>query len=141
MSSDKLNKAVPKRIGRNGVPTSQSNLRGLFGNNSLWFMPTSGENAGNAMAPMEAELTGPFLSGDRQSLFLAVQHSEESNGIRQNMKSETRRFAMKTVEGKDFTQTRQVPIGSNFPDKTANAAPRPCVVVVTRSDRKNITSA
>ncbi|GAP94582.1 PhoX family protein [Leptolyngbya sp. NIES-2104] len=145
MSSDKLNKAVPKRIGKNGVPTSQSNLRGLFGNNSLWFVPTSGENAGNAylfaMAPIEAELTGPFLSRDRQTLFLAVQHPGESNGIRQNLKSETRKYAMKTTDGDEFTQTRQVPIGSNFPDKKANAAPRPCVVVVTKSDRQNITSA
>ncbi|WP_348244237.1 alkaline phosphatase PhoX [Leptolyngbya sp. DQ-M1] len=144
MSSDKLNKAVPRRIDKNGVPTSQSHLRGLFGNNSLWFVPTSGANAGNAylfaMAPMEAELTGPFLSRDRQSLFLAVQHPGESNGIRQNMKSETRKFAMKTTDGKDFTQSRQVPIGSNFPDKKANAVPKPCVVVVTRSDRQNITS-
>lgn len=144
MSSDKLNKAVPRRIGKNGVPTSQSNLRGLFGNNSLWFVPTSGANAGDAylfaMAPMEAELTGPFLSRDRQSLFLAVQHPGESNGIRQNMQSETRKFAMKTTDGKDFIQSRQVPIGSNFPDKKANAVPKPCVVVVTRSDRQNITS-
>ncbi|MBE9010467.1 DUF839 domain-containing protein [Pseudanabaenaceae cyanobacterium LEGE 13415] len=144
MSSDKLNQAVPKRTGKNGVPISQSNLRGLFGNNSLWFVPTSGDNAGNAylfaMAPMEAELTGPFLSHDRQSLFLAVQHPGETNGIRQNLKSETRNYAMKTTDGKEFTQTRQVPIGSNFPDKKANAAPRPCVVVVTRSDRRNITS-
>ncbi|MBW4443011.1 MAG: PhoX family protein [Plectolyngbya sp. WJT66-NPBG17] len=145
MSSDKLNKAVPKRIGKNGVPLSQSNLRGLFGNNSLWFIPTSGANAGNAylfaMAPMEAELTGSFLSHDRQTLFLSVQHPGESNGIRQNLKSETRKFAMKSADGKDYTQMRQVPIGSNFPTKTANAAPKPCVVVVTRSDRKNITSA
>ncbi|MBW4525490.1 MAG: PhoX family protein [Phormidium tanganyikae FI6-MK23] len=145
MSSDKLNKAVPKRIGKNGAPISQSNLRGLFGNNSLWFIPTSGANAGNAylfaMAPMEAELTGSFLSHDRQTLFLSVQHPGESNGIRQNLKSETRKFAMKSADGKDYTQMRQVPIGSNFPTKTANAAPKPCVVVVTRSDRKNITSA
>ncbi|MGG6265831.1 PhoX family protein [Leptolyngbya sp. AN03gr2] len=144
MSSDKLNKAVPKRIGKNGVPISQSNLRGLYGNNSLWFMPTSGENAGNAylfaMAPMEAELTGPFLSNDRQSLFLAVQHPGESNGIRQNLKSDTRKYAMKATDGKEFTQTRQVPVGSNFPENKANAAPRPCVVVVTRSDRQNITA-
>lgn len=142
MSSDKVNKAIPKRIGKNGVPISQSNMRGLFGNNSLWFVPTSGANAGNAylfaMAPMEAELTGPFMSGDRQSLFLAVQHPGESNGIRQGMKSESRKYAMKTTDGKDFTQTRQVPLGSNFPTKQADAPPRPCVVVISRSDRKAI---
>ena len=145
ISSDKLNKAIPKRTGKNGVPISQSNLRGLFGNNSLWFIPTSGNNAGNAylfaIAPIESELTGPFLSSDQQTLFLAVQHPGESNGIRQSMKSETRKYAMRTLEGKDYTQTRQVPIGSNFPERSANAAPKPCVVVITRSDRKNITPA
>ncbi len=93
------------------------------------------------MAPMEAELTEPFLSHDRQTLFLAVQYPRESNGIRQNLKSETRKFAMESADDKDYTQMRQVPIGSNFPDKTASAAPKPCVVVVTRSDRKNMTSA
>lgn len=142
MSSDKLNKAVPKRVGKNGVPISQSNLRGLFGNNSLWFVPTSGENAGEAylfaMAPMEAELTGPFMSRDRQSLFLAVQHPGEFKGIRQGMKSEARQFAMKTPDGKDFTQIRQVPLGSNFPSKKADAPPRPCVVVVSRDAGKAI---
>ncbi|MBW4540748.1 MAG: PhoX family protein [Myxacorys chilensis ATA2-1-KO14] len=145
MSSDKINKAIPNRIGKNGVPISQSNLRGVFGNNSLWFIPTSGTNAGNAymfaIAPMESELTGPFLSRDRQTLFLAVQHPGEMHGIRQNMKSESRKFALQTTDGKDFMQIRDVPIGSNFPSKKANAAPRPCVVVVRRRDNRNITSA
>jgi secreted PhoX family phosphatase len=138
MSSDKLNKSVSKRIGNNGVPISQSNLRGLYGNNGLWFIPTSGEGAGNAylfaMGPMECELTGPFLSRDRQSLFLAVQHPGEINGIRQNQKSETRKFALQTTDGKDFIQTRTVPIGSNFPSNKPGEAPRPCVVVIQRND-------
>lgn len=142
MSSDKLNKAVPKRIDKNGVPISQSNLRGLFGNNSLWFVPTSGPKAGEAylfaMAPMDAELTGPFMSRDRQSLFLAVQHPGESGGIRRGMKAETRKYAMKMTDGKEFTQTRRVPIGSNFPSKKADAPPRPCVVVISRDGGKTI---
>jgi secreted PhoX family phosphatase len=142
MSSDKLNKAVPKRMGKNGVPISQSNLRGLFGNNSLWFVPTSGANAGEAylfaMAPMEAELTGPFMSRDRQSLFLSIQHPGEFKGIRQEMKFATRKFAMKTPDGKEFTQTRQIPLGSNFPSQKADEPPRPCVVVVSRNEGKVI---
>ncbi|NDJ18063.1 PhoX family protein [Myxacorys almedinensis] len=145
MSSDKVNKAVPNRIGKNGVPISQSNLRGLFGNNSVWFIPTSGANAGNAylfaIGPMECEITGPCLSRDRQTLFLAVQHPGEVNGIRQNMKSESRKFALKTTDGTEFMQTREVPIGSNFPSKTANEPPKPCVVVVRRSNDRPITSA
>lgn len=144
MSSDKMNKAVPKRIGNNGVPISQSNLRGLYGNNGLWFIPTSGNAAGNAylfaLGPMECELTGPFLSRDRQSLFLAVQHPGEVYGIRRNMKAEVRKFAMKTTDGREFTQVRKVPIGSNFPAKKPNDPPKPCVVVIRRQDARSITS-
>jgi hypothetical protein len=145
MSSDKTNKAVPKRIGNNGVPISQSNLRGLYGNNGLWFIPTSGSAAGNAylfaMGPMEAELTGPFLSRDRQTLFLSVQHPGEVYGIRTNQKTETRKFAMKTTEGNEFMQTRTVPIGSNFPSKKPNDPPRPCVVAIRHRENRTITSA
>jgi uncharacterized protein len=144
MSPGQLNKSVSKRIGNNGVPTSQSNLRGLYGNNAMYFIPTSGEAAGSAfpfaIGPMECELTGPFLSRDRQSLFLAVQHPGEVHGTRQNMRSETRKFAMMTLDGQEFTQTRQVPIGSNFPGKKANEPPKPCVVVIQREGNKSLTS-
>jgi uncharacterized protein len=145
MSSDKLNKAVSARMDDQGKPVSQSNLRGVFGNNGLWFIPTSGANAGNAylfaLGPVECELTGPFLSADQQTLFLAIQHPGEVNGIRQGMKTETRKFAMKGTDGKDFTQTRTVPIGSNWPSKTANKPPKPAIVAVRRSDNGKITSA
>ena len=143
MSSDKINKAVPKRIGKNGVPISQSNLRGLYGNNGLWFIPTSGEAAGNAylfaLGPMESELTGPFLSRDRQTLFLSVQHPGEMYGIRTDLRTETRKFAMKTTDGKEFTQTRTIPIGSNFPTKQPNDPPKPCVVAIRRNDNRRLT--
>jgi uncharacterized protein len=139
MSSDKLNKAIPDRIDSKGVPFSQSNLRGMFGNNSMWFIPTSGENAGNAylfaMGPMDSELTGPFFTADQQTLFLAVQHPGETNGIRTNNMIEFRKYAMKTPDGQDFTQFRKVPIGSNWPTKEADAPPKPAVVVVRRNDR------
>ncbi len=144
ISSDKLNKSISKRIGNNGVPMSQSNLRGLYGNNAMYFIPTSGDAAGTAfpfaMGPMESELTGPFLSRDRQSLFLAIQHPGEVNGMRQAMKSETRKFAMMTSDGKEFMQTRQVPIGSNFPSQKADQPPKPCVVVIQREGNKPLTS-
>jgi uncharacterized protein len=144
MSSGRLNKSISTRMGSNGVPVSASNLRGLYGNNAMYFIPTSGDAAGSAfpfaIGPMECELTGPFLSRDQQSLFLAVQHPGEVNGARQNMKSETRKFAMMTLDGKEFTQTRQVPIGSNFPSKKANDPPKPCVVVIQREGNKLLTS-
>jgi secreted PhoX family phosphatase len=146
MSSDKHNKAVPQgRLDKEGKPVSQSDLRGLFGNNSMWFIPTSGTDAGKAylfaMGPMDCETTGPFFTSDEQTLFLAVQHPGEVNGIRLDNKAETREYAMRTTDGKEFIQTRQVPIGSNWPDKTVNAPPKPAVVAIRRLDAKPISTA
>jgi hypothetical protein len=111
-------------------------LRGQVGNNAIWFIPTSGDNAGTAyrfaMGPMECELTGPFLTSDQQTLFLSVQHPGEANGTRQDGKSQTRTFTLKTTTGESFQQTRQVPIGSNFPSKQSNDPPKPTVVAIRR---------
>jgi secreted PhoX family phosphatase len=138
MSSDKHNKAIPDRIDGEGKAVSQSNLRGLFGNNSIWYIPLSGPNAGEAYlfgyGPMECEMTGPFFSPDQKTLFLSTQHPGEINGTRQNGAFETRKYAMKTTDGKLFTQERNVPMGSNWPDKTPNAAPRPSVIAVRKVD-------
>ncbi|MBU6229497.1 MAG: DUF839 domain-containing protein [Cyanobacteria bacterium REEB459] len=140
MSSDKLNKAIPSRVDKEGKPVSQSNLRGLFGNNAIWYMPLRGRHAGKTFAfgygPMEAEMTGPFMTQDMETLFISAQHPGEVNGVRKNMATETRTFAMKTTDGAQFIQERQVPVGSNWPAKTANAAPRPAVVAIRRLDGK-----
>lgn len=49
-----------------------------FGNNGLFVVPRTGEQAGKAVqvvsAPHDAELTGPFFSPDGETLFLSVQH-------------------------------------------------------------------
>ncbi|MBD1832543.1 DUF839 domain-containing protein [Cyanobacteria bacterium FACHB-472] len=144
MSTSKHNKAVPSRVDAEGKPLEETNLQGIFGNNSIWFIPTTGENAGKAylfgMGPMECETTGPFFTRDQQTLFLAVQHPGEANGIRKNQATETRQFALKTVDGQDFIQNRAVPIGSNWPGKNANDPPKPAVVAVRRSDSQPITS-
>jgi uncharacterized protein len=143
MSTDKHNVAVPSRIDEEGEPVSQSNLRGLFGNNSIWFIPTSGPDAGKAylfgLGPMDSETTGPFFTRDQQTLFLAVQHPGEIGGIRQNGASETRQFAMKTTEGEEFMQSRVVPIGSNWPTKAVNAPPKSAVVAIRRVDGGSLT--
>jgi hypothetical protein len=113
-----------------------NDLRGQLGNNAMWFIPTSGENAGTAyrfaMGPMECELTGPFLTPDQQTLFLSVQHPGEINGTRQDGRSQTHTFTLKTSTGEPFQQMRQVPIGSNFPSNKPNDPPKPTVVAIRR---------
>ena len=137
------NKAVPSRSDVSGKPVSPGSLAGLFGNNAIWFIPTSGSNAGNAylfgMGPMECETTGPFFTRDQQTLFLSVQHPGEVNGMRQKQASQTRKYIMKTPKGQEFTQTRVVPIGSNWPGKKPNDPPKPAVVAIRRLNSQPIT--
>ncbi|MDX2214557.1 MAG: DUF839 domain-containing protein [Oculatellaceae cyanobacterium bins.114] len=143
MSSEALNIATPSRIKSDGSAVSQSAMRAIYGNNSIWFIPTSGPNAGEAFlfgyGPMDAEMTGPFFTRDQQTLFLAAQHPGEVNGRREEMKSETRQFAMKTTTGEEFIQTREVPIGSNWPGKGRNDPPKPAVIAIRRINGGSIT--
>lgn len=144
MSSDKHNKAVPAgRLDKEGKPMKQSDLRAVYGNNSIWYMPMSGANAGQAylfgFAPMDAEMTGPFFTADQKTLFLAAQHPGEVGGVRKDMAIESRQIAMKTTDGQEFMQTREVPIGSNWPSKQANMPPKPSIVAVRRVDGKTIS--
>jgi len=142
MSSDKLNRAVSSRTDAEGKAISQSNLRGVFGNNAIWFIPTAGKNAGKpylfGIGPMECETTGPFFTPDQRTLFLSIQHPGEVNGIRKNRASVTRQFLMKTTDGKEFSQSREVPVGSNWPGKGANDPPKPSVVAIYRLDQGEV---
>ena len=135
ISTSSHNQAVPSRI-VDGKPVSQKDLLGLFGNNTTWFIPTSGPQAGNAypfaIAPMETETCGLCLTPDEQTLFLAIQHPGEASGMRQDQSAEVRSFALRTAAGQEFTQQRKVPIGSNWPGKASNDPPRPAVVAVRR---------
>lgn len=144
MSTDRHNKAVPAgRKDSQGKATSQSDLRGIYGNNTLWYMPTSGANAGQAFllasAPMESEMTGPYLTPDETTLFVSVQHPGEINGVRRDNKAETREYSMQTTDGQEFMQTRQVPIGSNWPGMKPNDPPKPAIVAIRRNDGKPLT--
>ncbi|NJK38413.1 MAG: DUF839 domain-containing protein [Oscillatoriales cyanobacterium RM2_1_1] len=138
ISTTKLNKSVPQgRMNKKtNQPMEQPDTLGIFGNNSLWFFPTSGENAGEgylfALGPMESEMTGPYFTEDQQTLFIAVQHPGETKGTRQDMKTETRGFSVKTTKGQEFMQTRQVPVGSNWPTLRQNDPPKPSVVAIRR---------
>jgi secreted PhoX family phosphatase len=138
MSGTRTNQPVP--VGRQveGQPLTSAALVGLYGNNSIWKMPLKGEQAGKAFlfgyGPMECETTGPCFTDDGKTLFLAVQHPGEIYGTRRDGAQELRTLAMKTVDGQEFLQSRIVPLGSNWPAKTANTAPRPAVVAIYRLD-------
>jgi uncharacterized protein len=138
ISNSGLNEPIADRS-KNGVPLSGTELLGVFGNNSAWVFPKGGKTPYPfAIGPMDTELTGLFFSGDGKSLFLAVQHPGEEGGMRRDRAIEERTFVLKTTDGEEFTQIRQVPIGSNWPDKGVNDPPRPAVVVVRRKDGKTL---
>jgi secreted PhoX family phosphatase len=87
-----------------------------FQNNGMFFIPASGGAAGVpvqfASAPCEAELTGPSWTPGRETLFLAVQHPGEANGMR--------------------TSAMTAPRGSNWPSGRLGDPPRPGVVAIRR---------
>ena len=143
MSTGGHNQAIPsQRKDESGEPIVGKGLLGAYGNNSLWQITATGENAGEAKmfayGPMECELTGPFFTADSSTLFLSAQHPGEKNGARQAMATETREFELKTTDGKSFLQKREVPVGSNWPDKTEGAPPKPSVVAIRRMERTTI---
>lgn len=142
MSTSKQNQAVPSRR-ENGETLSGGQLTGVFGNNSLWYVPLSGNNAGKiypfAIGPTECECTGPIFSDDHKTLFLSVQHPGERQGIRQDMAIETRNFELLTTDGTSFQQQRQVPLGSNWPSQKLNQPPLPAIVAITKIDNTTIS--
>lgn len=141
MSTSKHNQPVPSRVA-DGETLTGSDLTGVFGNNSVWYIPLSGQDVGNiypfALGPMECECTGLTFDNDNSSIFLAIQHPGENNGIRQDMATETRDFELLATDGTPFKQQRQVPLGSNWPSGQANQPPLPGVVVIRRGDGSGI---
>ena len=137
MSTSKHNQPVPSRT-QDDTPLGQSQLRGIFGNNSAWVIPTTGEHAGQAypfaLGPTECELCGLYLTPDQTTVFLAPQHPGEAGGMRQDMAKEVRPFALQTTDGQAFMQERTVPMGSNWPGKGPKDPPKPAVVAVRRQD-------
>jgi uncharacterized protein len=140
MSTQKMNEVVSSRTDEKGNAIDPSKFSGVFGNNAMWFLPGDGDGKAYLFAtgPMECEMTGPFLSGDGKTLFLSIQHPGEANGTCQEGKSETLEFAMLTPSGEAFKQQRICPIGSNWPSREMNAAPKPSVVAIYRKDRSAI---
>ena len=142
LSTSRQNLALPSRTDDRDEPLPPGERLGVFGNNALWFFPASGPNAGKAyplaIGPMETESTGPFLTADGRTLFMALQHPGELNGTRQEGGTETRTFALQTTDGQSFTQERTVPLGSNWPGGNANDPPRPAIVAIRRENSEAI---
>lgn len=110
------------------ISTSAQNrldeARGVYGNNALFVVPTSGPGAGRARrfasGPAECELTGPTFTPDETALFLSVQHPGERGGIR-------------TAESRGEGLRHGAVLGSNWPTPGAlGKPPRPAVVVISR---------
>ncbi|MGI2905798.1 PhoX family protein [Tolypothrix sp. VBCCA 56010] len=113
-----------------------SSLIGVFGNNWLFFIPTSGPDAGEivpfAYGPPRCEMTGPTFVGD--TLIISVQHpGEESPFTPQQTLS--RDIEMLNLDGTLFTQKRSLPRGSNWPSNiegNPSGPPRPGVIGIRR---------
>jgi secreted PhoX family phosphatase len=119
-----------------------SSLIGVFGNNWLFFIPTSGKNAGEvfpfAYGPTRCEMTGPTFVGN--TLILAVQHPGEDCDFQLAPFTLNRNIEMLDLNGTLFTQNRTVTRSSNWPSNIeGNLAgpPRPSVIAIQRKDSPN----
>ncbi|MBD2244193.1 alkaline phosphatase PhoX [Nostoc sp. FACHB-888] len=113
-----------------------SNLIGVFGNNFLFFIPTSGPDAGEvvpfAYGPPRCELTGPTFVGD--TLIISVQHPGEEVPFTPQQ-TLSRDIEILNLDGTLFTQKRSVPRGSNWPSNiegNSDGPPRPSVIGIQR---------
>ncbi|MBB6098024.1 hypothetical protein HNR42_001447 [Deinobacterium chartae] len=93
--------------------TGENSIYDFLGNNSMFFFPTEGPDAGKAyrfaVGPVEAEMTGPVFSPDGKTLFVAIQHPGEDS---ESLDKLTSNFAAK--EGTNIPRPTLVAI-SGFP--------------------------
>lgn len=116
-----------------------SNLIGVFGNNWLFFIPTSGPDKGRvtpfAYGPVRCEMTGPTFVGN--TLIISVQHPGEDCPFRPQ-KTLKRNIEMLNLDGSAvFTQERAVGRGSNWPSNIEGklqGPPRPSVIGIRRKE-------
>jgi uncharacterized protein len=120
----------------NNFNVETSSLIGVFGNNWLFFIPTSGPNAGEivpfAYGPPRCELTGPTFIGD--TLIISVQHPGENCPFNPQT-TLSRSIEMLDLNGGLFNQQRSVPRGSNWPSNiqgNPQGPPKPAVIGIHR---------
>ena len=129
-----------------GPSGTGGNLVGVFGNNWMLIIPTSGPYAGVhlpfAIGPTRCEMTGPTFIGN--TLVLSVQHPGEDSPTRAALAANpkvlpTPKIQILKLDGSDtFTQTRTVPVGSQWPGNVEgdpNKIARPAVIGIQRKQR------
>ncbi|MEH2176903.1 PhoX family protein [Nostoc sp.] len=120
------------------VSGNVSDFTGVFGNNWLFYIPTSGANAGQvipfAHGPVRCEMTGPSFVGN--TLIISVQHPGEDCPINDGTML-SRSIELLDLNGTTFNQTRSLPRGSSWPSnisktdggkEQATGVPRPSVI-------------
>jgi secreted PhoX family phosphatase len=115
-----------------------SNFIGVFGNNWMFVVPTSGSDAGEilpfAYGPTRCEFTGPTFVG--KTLIMSIQHPGEDCDFGPG-DTLSRDIEMLDLDGELFTQARTVTRSSAWPSNIETPrgnAPRPCVIGIQRKD-------
>ncbi len=121
-----------------------SNFTGVFGNNWLFYIPTTGANAGEvipfAHGPVRCEMTRPTFVGD--TLIISVQHPGEDSPINDGTIL-SRDIELLDLSGVTFNQARTVPRGSSWPSNIPTADggkgqprsfPKPSVIGIKRKN-------
>src|SRR5262245_11914501 len=124
---------------------ASGNLVGVFGNNWMFFIHTSGPFAGVhfpfAIGPTRCEMTGPTFVGN--TLVLSVQHPGEdsptSMALTAHPTFHRAGLEILTLDGSGvFRQDRTVPVGSQWPGNIAKDpadVARPAVIGIQRKHR------
>lgn len=105
------------------TPANASNFFGIYGNNFMFYIPTSkgDPDAGRvvpfAIGPTRSEMTGPTFAGN--TLIVSVQHPGEDSPI--GTQTPLRRnIEILALDGKSvFNQDRTIPKGSAWPSSIA----------------------
>ena len=119
-----------------------SDLIGVFGNNFLFYIPTTGQDAGElipfAYGPFRCEMTGPTFVGN--TLIIAVQHPGEECPY-SPQQTFSRDIELLSLDGNSvFNQTRTVLRGSNWPSNINGdplGPPKSSVIGIRRKDSSN----
>ncbi|MGA7934943.1 MAG: PhoX family phosphatase [Kovacikia sp.] len=113
-----------------------ANLTGVFGNNWLFYIPTTGQHAGEvvpfAYGPPRCEMTGPTFVDN--TLIISVQHPGEDCPYNPKV-TLSRDIEILNLDGQLFSQRRSVPRGSNWPSNIEgdiDGPPKPSVIGIRR---------